>query len=766
MKRFRFGKLLSILLAAVMVFSAAPALAAQAAERQTDYFTEQEHSELTYAEMEANYARLDLKAFQAELDKFTELAKSTANAAQLKEQYAKLAAAYNEAFTNFSIAYNAVQRDSADKKWAAEYEFMGNEVTEMVDSFFSALKKALGLPGGDMLRDFLDAALVEELLEYEEMTEEQLAMVREQNSLLQEYYSRQIASDAMAVKGPDGKEYTYRDLVSAYMQGQLIATDYMELQAELSKKQNEYLGESYLKLVELRKRMAKSEGYDNYGDLAYEAFGRDYTQESIQSFADAVKESIVEPYLYLSMVQDSTAEVLYQQFPASKVMGEMERYLPEISSEMMEAFQYLRDKKLYDTEYSDKKTSGAYTNEMPAYGSAFIFAQPNGNAYDFSTLIHEFGHFNQSYQIAQNWYDSNNLDICEVHSQGLEVLFFDYYDSIFGEDAGVMEEYSIGNLLSAYVTGCLVNELETYVYATDNVTLEQINQKFMALAKDYGIADENDPRTELYGWSNIPHIYQQPCYYISYATSVAAAFQIWEQSLTDYDKAVNNYLKFVSLGVNDGFVETVEAAGFQNPLDAASVKQVGDKIMEHYKLEERLNALYAPEQPEEDGQQEGDKKQETDKTDDKGSAESGSGKDTSGSADKKDTDKKDTAKKDTAKKDTAKKDTGKKNSDADKLYCYIREGDTLSKIGSRVKADWKEIAELNGIKSPYRIYAGDKLELPEGAVLPAQAYRVQSGDTLGKIAQKLGMDWRILAQQLGLEAPYTIYEGQLLKFKY
>lgn len=721
MKRQRFGKLLAILLVAVMVFSAAPV---QAAERQTDYFTEQEHSELTYAEIEANYARLDLKAFQAELDKFVELAKSTANAAQMKEQYAKLVAAYDETFTNFSIAANAVQRDSADKKWAEEYEFMGNAVTEMMDKFFSALKKALGLPGGDMLRESLDAVLVEELLEYEEITEEQLALVKEENSLLQEYYSLQIASDAMTVKGPDGKEYTYGDLATAYMQGQLIATDYMELQTELSKKQNEYLGESYLKLVELRKRMAKSEGYDNYGDLAYEAFGRDYTQESIQSFADAVKESIVEPYLYLSMVQDSTAEVLYQQFPASEVMGEMERYLPEISSEMMEAFHYLRDKKLYDMEYSNKKTSGAYTCAMPAYGSAFIFAQPNGNAYDFSTLIHEFGHFNQFYQNAQNWYDSNNLDIYEVHSQGLEVLFFDYYDSIFGEDAEVMEEYLIANLLSAYVECCMINELETYVYATDNVTLEQINQKFMALAKDYGIADENDPRTEMYDWSNIPHIYLQPCYYISYATSVAAAFQIWEESLTDYDKAVNSYLKFVSLGVNDGFVETVKAAGLQNPLDAASVKQVGAKIMEHYKLEERMNALYGPEQPEEDGQQEDDQKQETDKN------------------------------------------TAKKNSDADKLYCYIREGDTLSKIGSRVKADWREIAKLNGIKSPYRIYAGDKLELPEGAVIPTQTYRVQSGDTLGKIAQKLGMDWRILAQQLGLEAPYTIYEGQLLKFKY
>ena len=41
----------------------------------------------------------------------------------------------------------------------------------------------------------------------------------------------------------------------------------------------------------------------------------------------------------------------------------------------------------------------------------------------------------------------------------------------------------------------------------------------------------------------------------------------------------------------------------------------------------------------------------------------------------------------------------------------VKSGDTLSKIGRNTGIDWKEIAKINGIKSPYTIYVGQKLKL-------------------------------------------------------
>lgn len=44
-------------------------------------------------------------------------------------------------------------------------------------------------------------------------------------------------------------------------------------------------------------------------------------------------------------------------------------------------------------------------------------------------------------------------------------------------------------------------------------------------------------------------------------------------------------------------------------------------------------------------------------------------------------------------------------------YTVVK-GDTLSGIGSKLKINWKSIAELNKIKSPYTIYIGQVLKLP------------------------------------------------------
>ena len=258
----------------------------------------------------------------------------------------------------------------------------------------------------------------------------------------------------------------------------------------------------------------------------------------------------------------------------------------------------------------------------------------------------------------------------------------------------------------------------------------------MELAKEYGIVDETNPNTELYTWCSIPHLFQSPCYYISYATSVAAAFEIWELSLRDYEEAADAYLLFTSYGFESGYLDTLEQAGLGNPLDAESVAGVGTAMMEYFDIENRLDALYGG----------GDgigEEEETGETEETGSGTT----EETGSETEADPD------------DSAEEEPAYQQ-------CYIRSGDSLSKIGQRYQTDWREIASLNGLEAPYRIYAGDTLLLPEDAVIQPETYTVQAGDTLGKIAAKLGMDWRILAEQLGLEAPYTIYAGEVLTFTY
>ena len=59
-------------------------------------------------------------------------------------------------------------------------------------------------------------------------------------------------------------------------------------------------------------------------------------------------------------------------------------------------------------------------------------------------MIHEFGHYNAAYHAAERClYEPATLDVAEIHSQGLEVLFFDYMDDMFGENGKVLEMSSL-----------------------------------------------------------------------------------------------------------------------------------------------------------------------------------------------------------------------------------------------------------------------------------------------------------------------------------
>lgn len=90
----------------------------------------------------------------------------------------------------------------------------------------------------------------------------------------------------------------------------------------------------------------------------------------------------------------------------------------------------------------------------------------------------------------------------------------------------------------------------------------------------------------------------------------------------------------------------------------------------------------------------------------------------------------------------------------------VKRGDTLSEIGAKLGIDWREIARINGIRSPYVIYPDQVLRLPD--VSSRRRYRVQPGDTLSLIGARFGVDWREIARANNLDNPHLIHPGQVL----
>jgi murein DD-endopeptidase MepM/ murein hydrolase activator NlpD len=65
----------------------------------------------------------------------------------------------------------------------------------------------------------------------------------------------------------------------------------------------------------------------------------------------------------------------------------------------------------------------------------------------------------------------------------------------------------------------------------------------------------------------------------------------------------------------------------------------------------------------------------------------------------------------------------------------VKKGDTLYSLAKRTKLSVDDLAELNGLKKPYRLKLGQEIHLPS-----THYYSVETGDTLYSIARRFGME--------------------------
>ena len=97
----------------------------------------------------------------------------------------------------------------------------------------------------------------------------------------------------------------------------------------------------------------------------------------------------------------------------------------------------------------------------------------------------------------------------------------------------------------------------------------------------------------------------------------------------------------------------------------------------------------------------------------------------------------------------------------------IQYGDTLGGIARRYGTTIAVLAQLNGIRNPNRIYAGQVIRVPVKTSGSGQAeyYVVRPGDTLSGISSRFGTTYQRLVQLNGIRNPNLIYVGQKLRVR-
>ena len=101
----------------------------------------------------------------------------------------------------------------------------------------------------------------------------------------------------------------------------------------------------------------------------------------------------------------------------------------------------------------------------------------------------------------------------------------------------------------------------------------------------------------------------------------------------------------------------------------------------------------------------------------------------------------------------------------------VQRGDTLSQIAEKYNVTVAHIVEINSIQNPNLIFPGEKLRITDSnveelnPVLKVNYYTVKRGDTLSGIAMRFGVSVRFLVNLNGIRNPNLIYAGQILKIR-
>ena len=204
---------------------------------------------------------------------------------------------------------------------------------------------------------------------------------------------------------------------------------------------------------------------------------------------------------------------------------------------------------------------------------------------DFIVLSHEFGHFTEYNNETQTniLTDSDNIDLAEIASNGLQGLMTHFYDEIYKVQADAAKRDAVGELLENVIDGCVEDEFQRAVYENPDMTLDEINALYSKTYAEYNSWAEGDPG---YSWVYISHNFEAPMYYISYTVSALAALQIWNQGTKNFDKGVKTWEKFIDYGTyNQTYLDIVEKCGLLKFTDKGAVKKICKPALKAFSTE-------------------------------------------------------------------------------------------------------------------------------------------------------------------------------------
>ena len=349
-------------------------------------------------------------------------------------------------------------------------------------------------------------------------------------------------------------------------------------------------------LINLRTRIAKNAGFENYRDYAHRQKCRfDYTPENCLQFHDAVEKEIMpavreiqndrkrqlnlEKLRPWDLAVDPRNRAPLKPFAeVGEMVSRTQKIFNSLDAELAANFQEMRDLRLLDLDNRKGKAPGGYQQNLSEARVPFIFMNAIGVQRDVETILHEAGHaFHAQATRDEDLYAYRGapIEFCEVASMSMELLGNEFLEEFYPTpEANRARKTHLEGIIGFFPWMATVDAFQHWIYTHPGHTRAERKAAYLQLMDRFGgdVDFSGYEEVRAHSWHRQLHIFLHPFYYVEYGIAQLGALQVWANSRRDKAKALTDYKKSLALGGSRPLPELFAAAGCKFQFDAATIK--------------------------------------------------------------------------------------------------------------------------------------------------------------------------------------------------
>ena len=342
------------------------------------------------------------------------------------------------------------------------------------------------------------------------------------------------------------------------------------------------------RLIEIRRELAHSLGYDSYIDLGYHLRCRyNYGREELAGFRNQIQKSVTP---ILSDLKKSGIEL--SQFQAriqrpEELITAITGMFKDLSEETGAYIEEMVRNGLYDLESRTNKRPNLWSCCMLPYKKLpFVVGNYYGDGMETGYAVHEFGHGFAFYTAARTQplyeFHRSSPAVNEIHSKTMEHFMYPYLESFVGDRK---KEYVRNHLLQQLenlVYRCAIDEFEHMMYDLPHRTRQQFCELWADISRKYmpWIQIGAEAIHEGKCWPHQTHIVETPFYYIEYDIAQISTYEFHLKMQQNHKKAWEDYLNLCRAGGSKSYFELLATANLSNPFAEGTVERICGKIVE------------------------------------------------------------------------------------------------------------------------------------------------------------------------------------------